>query len=168
MNSKLNCDPIYYANCRNAFTLCQDCVAGKGKKDLYYDPVEDIGPHPRSDWRQERYKKQSILRKAKQTESSVQSKIVTKTLRSGASLGDGDLLILGTIRQEVKRRGARQSWNLTLEEYKKGLKQGIQIWTVEIQHPETGLPMTIHCLEDSLLSELLANYKENVLTDRTN
>ncbi len=135
---------------------CRDCVAGFGNKDLYYDPIELIGDHPLSNWHHAQEEKRAIIRRAKQTETNLQRSIATKTIRSGAACGDGDLLLLGEIRQEVKRRGRRASWNLTLKEYEKGLQQGIQVWSIEIQHPETGKPIVIDCLQHELFVQLIA------------
>lgn len=158
---KIKCPPIYYANCSNAQKKCRDCIAGFGKKELYYNPIDLIEDHPLSNWRLQQVEKQSIIRKAKQTETNLQRSIATKTIRSGAACGDGDLLLLGEIRQEVKRRGTRSSWNLTLKEYEKGLQQGIQVWSVEIQHPETGKPIMIDCIQHELFVQLIAQLHHN-------
>jgi hypothetical protein len=153
---KIKCPPIHYTNCSNAQRRCWECVAGFGSKDLYYEPIASIGNHPLSNWQQDKEEKRAVVRRAKQTETHLQRSIATKTLRSGAACGDGDLLLLGEIRQEVKRRGTRSSWNLTLKEYEKGLQQGIQVWSIEIQHPETGKPIVVDCIQHDLFLELIA------------
>jgi hypothetical protein len=116
------------------------------------------------DWKDKQEEKRATIRRAEQTEDSIQRSIVTKTLRSGAAHGDGDLLLLGEIRTEVKRRGTRASWNLTLKEYEKGLRQGIQVWSIEIQHPETGKPVVIDCIQHELFVQLLTQLQH----DQTN
>ena len=139
---------------------CRKCVAGSGKVKLFYEPREDIGEHPAQNWAADKLKRKKIVKRAQATEDRIARAIVRGTIRSGAFLGDGDHLILGEIRQEVKSRGVRKSWNVTLEEHDKGLKQGVEVWAIEIQRPDNNQHETLYCCTESLFSTLLAAYQE--------
>lgn len=158
-----NCPIEFYSNCSEAMRSCRNCVAGTGSKALYYKPNEDIGEHPMANWRAERNKRSRIVKNAQATERRIAESIVKGTLRSGAVLGDGDHLLLGTIRQEVKRRGTpRSSWNVTLEEYDKGIRQGIEVFAIEIERPDTHRRETLYCCTEELFTRLLAAAKAEV------
>jgi len=152
---KDKCPDEFYNNCLNALKKCRICIASTGSGKLYYEPVEDIGEHPYhkdSD-------KQRVLRKAKETEKRVEKEIARGTLRSGATLGDGDLKILDSLRVEVKDRGSRSTWNLTWTEYIKGRKQSIDVFAINVECPDKQR-RTIYMIEESLFSELIAHLKE--------
>ena len=163
-NKKLNnCAPKFYQNCSNAQVQCKNCVAGSGKKDLYYTPYANLDEeHPASDWKTTKLQRQKLQRQAKQTENNIARTIAKKTMRSGAANHDGDLLMAESIRVEVKRRGTRKSWNVTTEEYDKGILQGIDVFAIEIERPDTGTRQTLYCLtEDFFTSVVSAKLGEN-------
>lgn len=155
-----NCPDSYYNNCSGAGILCKRCPAGSGapKAKLLYSPLdppiaENLEQHPYS----QSQKRIVIQRRARATERKVEREIITGTLRSGAALGDGDHLILGEIRQEVKDRGPRNSWNLTWKEYTKGRRQGVQVYAISIEPLAAGEPRrTMYMMEAELFTHLLA------------
>jgi hypothetical protein len=54
----------------------------------------------------------------------------------------------------------RKSWNLTLQEYEKGQRQGIDVYGITITHPETGKPLTMFMIEERMAGLLLALVKK--------
>ena len=160
-----NCPLEYYNNCAGAGKDCRVCSAGSGPKtkclyqplvppehDCYYHPLQQ----PDNPLVIEKEKRKKILKRARATERTVEQEIIKGTLRSGAALGDGDHLLLGSIRQEVKDRGARSSWNLSWSEYTKGCRQGIQVYAVSIQ-PPSGPRKTMYMMEEHVFTALLAS-----------
>lgn len=158
MNSKklVNCEPAFYQNCANAQVQCKYCVAGSGKQDLYYEPYTNLGQHPAYNWKQDKLQKQKIQRQARHTEAHIAARVAKKTIRSGAINHDGDLLFLENVRVEVKRRGIRKSWNVTCDEYDKGIKQGIEVFAIEIERSDTGERITLFCCTEDFFSSLLS------------
>jgi hypothetical protein len=161
MSKKLkNCPTTFYANCASAPSKCGQCVAGTGHTKLYYVPViSGFDDHPASDWQKDKQKRRKQQTQAKQTEQRVADEIVRHTQRSGAANHDGDLA-LGSYnhRLEVKRRGLRQSWNLTSTEYDYGRGQGIDVWAIEIQRSDlmNNPPQTIYCCTPEFFAYLLS------------
>jgi hypothetical protein len=149
-----NCPLEYYNNCANAGVKCRWCSAGNGPTSgqLFYIAVQ---PNPTEHPCKPSEAKKKILKRAKATEKNVEREIIRGTLRSGAALGDGDHLLLGEIRQEVKDRGPRSSWNLTWPEYTKGCRQGIQAYAISILPPE-GPRKTMYIMEENVFTALLA------------
>lgn len=156
--SKLtNCAPKFYENCRNAHVKCNLCVAGSGKQNLYYDPYINLEEeHPALNWKTDKQTKQKLQRRAKQTESKLANTIARKTMRSGAANHDGDVLVADDVRVEVKRRGCRKSWNVTTAEYDKGLLQGIDVFAIEIERPDTGTRQTLYCCTEDFFTSLVS------------
>lgn len=161
-----NCPLEYYNNCAVAGKDCRICSAGSGPKtnrclyrplvpaehDCYYHPLQQ----PDNPIVVEKEKRKKTLRRARATERAIEQEIIKGTLRSGAALGDGDHLLLGAIRQEVKDRGSRSSWNLTWEEYTKGCRQGIQAYAISIL-PPSGPRKTMYMMEEHVFTALLAS-----------
>lgn len=154
-----NCPTDYYNNCRNQLIKCKQCVAGTGNKLLFYESIDEgLPPHPYAKDQQ----KQRRQKRAKAVEESVLKDIAKGTVRSGAANGDGDIHLLNDeLRVEVKDRGTRKSWNLTWEEYEKGLKQGIDIFAISVDCPD-GKTRTIYMLEDQLFNDWLACVKQHL------
>jgi hypothetical protein len=160
MNILRNCPTEYYHNCKNQLKQCKQCAAGSGPRSakvLYeaMDPTDlNVHPYTKDDAKAKR------LREAKQTERAVAREIVRGTIRSGAALGDGDHhLLKGSIRQEVKDRGPRKSWNLTWAEYDKGKRQGISVYAISVVCPD-GKQRTMYMMEADLFTQLLAEENE--------
>jgi hypothetical protein len=163
INRLANCEPRFYENCKNAHVKCKLCVAGSGKQNLYYEPYTILEEdHPATNWKDSKLEKQRILRRAKQTESNIARNIVQKTIRSGAANHDGDLLIAQDVRVEVKRRGRRQSWNVTVKEYDKGLQQGIDVFAIEIERDDTGARQTLYCCTEDFFTSLVSHKLEQI------
>jgi hypothetical protein len=162
-----NCPPEFYSNCANAQLKCRDCVAGFGKKALYYEPYLNLDRvHPSSDWQQDKQKKRKILKQSQDTESRIAKAIARKTLASGAANHDGDLVAADDIRIEVKRRGARKSWNVTVQEYDKGLKQGIDVFAIEIERDDTGVRETLYCCTEDFFASVVAGKLDEKTTNQ--
>lgn len=155
-NNKLrNCPPRFYQNCTNAQVRCKQCIAGSGKQGLYYEPYAILEDHPASNWKQDKIARQKIQRQAKQTETKLAQTIARKTVGSGAVNHDGDLLVAESIRVEVKRRGTRKSWNVTCQEYDKGLLQGIDVFAIEIERADTGDRQTLYCCTEDFFTSVV-------------
>lgn len=155
-----NCPDDYYSQCVNALKKCGVCAAGGGNSNskLFYKSITGELP---DHLHKPDTKKQKRLQQAKKVESNQRRAIATSTLRSGAALGDGDTSLLeGTLRMETKDRGVRKSWNLTLQEYEKGQQQGIDVYGITINHPETGKPLTMYMVEERMAGLLLALVKK--------
>lgn len=130
-----NCPPKYYDNCRNAQRRCRQCRAGGGKGSaLFYDPIDPaLAPHPAEEKDPVKSKR---AQQGRRTEKDVEKRLVRRTSGSGARFGDGDLRQQAgdrELRIEHKDRGQRKSFNLTLDEYRKGQRQGIDVYAVTIE-----------------------------------
>ena len=151
-----NCTDEFYNQCANAQKKCRVCAAGTGGNSckVFYQSLTGDNPnHPYKPDQQ----KQKRLKQAKQVEQKQLQAIAKATLRSGAVLSNGDgELLSGTLRLETKDRGTRSSWNLTLLEYEKGQRQGIDIYGITITHPVTGKNHTMYIMEERLVGHLLA------------
>lgn len=150
----------------NAMKRCNSCRAGfgKGSADLFYIPREDnedLYEHPCK--APLKGTKQSIYKRAVKTEKTIEHSIARSTLRSGAVNHDGDLLLLESLRVEVKDRGPRSSWNLTWKEFLKGKEQRIDVYAISIICPDNKRRV-VYMLEEDLLSELLGSKIDNSLT----
>lgn len=170
MQTDLKCCPSdFYNKCANALSKCRECIAGFGKKGskLWYVSRfdDDDQQHP---WlSQERLKrvdqKKKIVSESKRIERRQREQIAKATLRSGSLLGDGDAKILkGAFRLETKNRGERKSWNLTVEEYQKGRRQGVDIFGITIKEPSTGKEKTMYLIDEHLLGIILASVKSDL------
>jgi hypothetical protein len=156
-----NCPDPFYNNCENALKLCHRCPAGsgpRGNKLLYKPtsktPVTEEHPFSKDEAKSKRVKD------ARRVEQRIARELVKGTLRSGAALGDGDHHLLGgDLRQEVKDRGARSTWNLTWQEYSKGIQQGIGVYAISIVCPD-GQRRTLYMLDEQNFTSLLAIAKE--------
>ena len=160
-----NCPPAYYYNCLNQMSKCKSCTAGTGNAKLWYEPEDTtLLNHPAT----KDVKRQAIQRRAKQVEQSIQRDIARGTVRSGAANGDGDIhLLKGELRVEAKDRGQRKSWNLTWDEFTKGIKQDIDIFAISVECPD-GKRRTIYMMEDYLFNDWLALVKESITDTETN
>jgi hypothetical protein len=152
-----NCPTEFYANCSNANVKCFSCCAGRGtpKSKLHYEPIsncESLAVHPYSVDKA----KQQRLKQAKAVERKVINSLAKGTLRSGAAAGDGDALVLSQLGCEIKDRGERSSFNLTLTEYNKGIKQGVDIFAISIIRPDTKQSERVYLLTEGLMTQLLA------------
>lgn len=162
-----NCPDEFYNQCANAQKKCKVCAAGtasNSSKVFYQSLTGDNSSHPYKPDQQ----KQKRLRQAKQVEQKQLQTIAKATLRSGAALGNGDgELLSGSLRLETKDRGVRRSWNLTLPEYEKGQRQGIDIYGITITHPVTGKNITMYMIEERLAGYLLALIQKEQTEDLT-
>ena len=151
-----NCPDEFYNQCANAQKKCRVCAAGTGGNSckVFYQSLTGDNPnHPYKPDQQ----KQKRLKQAKQVEQKQLQAIAKATLCSGAVLGNGDgELLSGNLRLETKDSGVRSSWNLTLPEYEKGQRQGIDIYGITITHPVTGKNHTMYIMEERLVGHLLA------------
>lgn len=156
------CPPKFYDNCSNQLAKCRVCTAGAGSKKLYYEPIledqEELLKHPL----EVDYEKKQILRRAKHVEKTIERDIAKATRRSGAVNNDGDIHLLNDeLRVEAKDRGERKSWNLTWNEYTKGVKQSIDIYAISVECPD-GKRRTMYVMEESLFTDWLALARANL------
>jgi hypothetical protein len=138
---------------------CRSCRAGKGNASakLYWRPVnaEDRDPHPAA---QRDMKKVQRLREAKFAEKKSRDIVAKATLGSGNLNHDGDNLLLGQIREEVKLRGLKGTLGVTRQEFAKGKRQGIDVYGIHFEDPQTDKPEVLYCLTQSFYQELLRVY----------
>lgn len=99
------------------------------------------------------------LRQARQAEKTSRDIISKGTLGSGNKNGDGDNLILGELREEVKLRGFKGPLGITRAEWEKGKRQGIDIFSIHFED-ENNRSQRLYCLTESLYLELMSIYKE--------
>lgn len=160
MHSMHNCPDRFYLNCSEAQVSCKVCAAGRGGPKLKYKPIKsedkegDLLNHP---WCKDK-SKVNIQKRAKTTEKKQRENIARATIRSGALLGDGDTHLLnGKLKLETKDRGVKSSWCLSLSEYNKGLRQGIDIYGITITppNPHRGLKKTLYIIDENLLGIIL-------------
>lgn len=173
MKSLLKCCPNdFYNKCANAYSKCKDCVAGFGRKGsrLWYESKLE-GDNIKHPWvSQERVKrvgeKKKIISESRRVEQKQRDEIVKATLKSGSLLGDGDAKLLkGAFRLETKNRGVRKSWNLTVEEYQKGKRQGVDIFGVTIKEPPAGKERTLYLVDEHILGIILASVRSDLEKD---
>ncbi len=157
MHSMHNCPDRFYLNCSEAQVSCKVCAAGRGGPKLKYKPIKsedkegDLVNHP---WCKDK-SKVNIQKRAKTTEKKQRENIARATIRSGALLGDGDTHLLnGKLKLETKDRGVKSSWCLSLSEYNKGLRQGIDIYGITITPPNSS-PKTLYIIDENLLGIIL-------------
>ena len=136
---------------------CRYCRAGWGslQSKLRYSPIDpDLTPHPEQD---KDYKQSRRIKKARDWEKKEAKSIGgTPTKQSGAYRGDGDATLKINNREtqvEYKHRGVRKSFNLTLKEYEKGRRQGVEIYGIQITD-ETGKKKTLYMMDEDLFKEL--------------
>jgi hypothetical protein len=159
-----NCPDRFYLNCSEAQVSCKVCAAGRGGPKLKYKPIKsedkegDLLNHP---WCKDK-SKVNIQKRAKTTEKKQRENIARATIRSGALLGDGDTHLLnGKLKLETKDRGVKSSWCLSLSEYNKGLRQGIDIYGITITPPnlprrlKQSSPKTLYIIDENLLGIIL-------------
>lgn len=164
MHSMHNCPDRFYLNCSEAQVSCKVCAAGRGGPKLKYKPIKsedkegDLVNHP---WCKDK-NKVNTQKRAKDTEKKQRENIARATIRSGALLGDGDThLLKGKLKLETKDRGVKSSWCLSLSEYNKGLRQGIDIYGITITPPnlhrglEHSSPKTLYIIDENLLGIIL-------------
>ena len=149
-----NCPPEYYENCLNAARWCLRCAAGYGRKGskLYYQPRDEtLAPHPHGTDRERSYQ----IKRARREEAKARESLVRATVNSGAVYGDGDYLIAGWLRCDHKhRQKPGKQFYLSLAEYHKGLKQGIESWIITI-HPQEGETLRGVFLTEQAFARLL-------------
>ena len=174
MHSMHNCPDRFYLNCSEAQVSCKVCAAGRGGPKLKYKPIKsedeegDLVNHPylhrglkelhRGLKQCKDKSKVNIQKRAKTTEKKQRENIARATIRSGALLGDGDTHLLnGKLKLETKDRGVKSSWCLSLSEYNKGLRQGIDIYGITITppNPHGGLKKTLYIIDENLLGIIL-------------
>lgn len=161
MNLK-NCPREFYLNCSHALVHCKSCIAGGGRPTmkLQYKPINDIGAHPASTGKDK--KKQQRLREAKLAEKRAAESIARMTLASGAARGDGDYLVLDSMRVEHKDKSNQYSITVSKAEITKGWLQDIQMYAITYTHPVTLRKRTAYVMDEELLAELLGAYNERV------
>jgi hypothetical protein len=159
--SKFSCPDDYYTNCANAMVLCKQCnVVNKRASKNHYSPIENnqhLQEHPSIE---KKSKQRRVLKEAQHTERQLERRIAKGTIRSGAANGDGDLCLLETLRVEVKRRGARKSWNLTWDEFCKGKRQRIDAFAIDIETP-TGQRETVYMMDEDTFTQILSQLQLN-------
>jgi len=170
MERGLKCCPSdFYNKCANAFSKCRDCVAGYGRKGsrLWYESREE-GDDTKHPWESQGRvrkleQKKKIISESKRVEQKQRDEIVKATLKSGSLLGDGDAKLLkGAFRLETKNRGVRKSWNLTVEEYQKGKRQGVDIFGITIKEPSTKKEKTLYLVDEHILGIILASVQSDL------
>lgn len=147
-----NCPPLYYTNCLPQ--NCYSCAAKTGRGKLLYKPTEDIGEHP-YDVKTKASNSKAIQKKAVATEKAVVNQLIRLTAGSGRINHDGDVK-LDDLRIEVKDRGVKKSFALTLTEFDKGLRQSIDAFAVSINRPDTGKREVVYMLTEQMFSELIS------------
>lgn len=160
------CPEYFYNHCRNAGKKCRICSAGGASKvsnPIYYEAVsfEANQEHPfqcerqillqeqknkkaensRAKRRDPQFKiKSRRIKKALGKEKSVTKKLnnisFKQTVASGSVYGDGDIKSSTGLQIDHKYREKRESFHLTLKEYRKGKNQGTEVWIVTIQDKE--------------------------------
>lgn len=147
-------------------SLCKKCRAytNRPKDDLMYKPLDEADnllTHPCIARDKQRVTKANRYKQARDIEKKVERDIAKGTARSGALNGDGDLSVFnGELRIEVKDRGLRKSWNLSLDELNKGRRQNIDVYAINTHTEEYG-DKTIYMMEDTIFHHLLAIFKEH-------
>lgn len=149
----------FYRTCSNALMKCHKCRAGKGSSSdpLFYKPKENCDhpkkPHPAQHKDQ---KKSERIKEARKWENKEAKRIGKPTAKSGSVHGDGDCrsLINGReVKIEFKDRGKRKSFNLSLDEYKKGQAQGVEAYGIKIEDDQ-GKSRIVYLLDKELFEEL--------------
>jgi hypothetical protein len=160
-----NCPAEFYNNCSNALIKCNLCGAGSGRpvSKVLYRPVniDNLEVHPylevlKQEKRSLQKKQKSSpckdvvkskqIKEALRHERTLTDNIIKNTRRSGAEFGDGDKSILqGLIKMDDKRRFNTRSFTLSWDEYQKGLRQGLNSWSITVdENPgEPANPPTI-------------------------
>jgi hypothetical protein len=154
-----NCPIVYYDRCENAQSKCHVCCAGTGPRAarLHWESIDsDYPDHP---FRRD-VAKQKRLREAKAAEKTSRDLVARATLGSGNKNHDGDNLLLGHIREEVKLRGPKGTLGVTRAEWKKGKEQGIEIFSIHFED-ESRKAQRLFCLTESLYSEMLTLYNQH-------
>jgi hypothetical protein len=140
---------------------CKQCkVVNSKAKSLLYDPISINGSLETHPYEARASRQRRVNKEAAHTERQLERRIAKSTLRSGAAFGDGDLHILQDMRVEVKRRGARKSWNLTWDEFCKGRRQRIDAFAIDIETP-VGQRETIYMMDEPTFTHLLSLLKIN-------
>jgi len=131
-----NCPSIYYDNCRNAVYKCNICRAGYGnaRAKLFYAPIDSelcpSDPHPMENINlTSKNPHTKAIKKGLKEESKIVNQWISKTLKSGSILGDGDIKV-GDLNLDVKVRTTTKSFTISNQEYTKGLKKGYDGWVI--------------------------------------
>lgn len=157
-----NCPSPFYENCANALKKCRSCRAGRGNRQgpLHYAPRTDESPafdeHPMAG---KDIKRSQRTKQARKWEKQEANRLGKPTKQSGAVSHDGDAKRwVGDreVRIELKDRGRRKSFNLTLDEYEKGRRQGIEAFGIKIKD-DTGRSRTVYLVDEDLFKELTNN-----------
>ena len=159
-----HCPSEYYDNCLNAAKLCLRCAAGYGRAQakLHYAPREAnlLPPHPYEAKRfQNRKTRGAIVKRARVEEERARQSLIKATVNSGALYGDGDYKITDWLHCDHKHRQKLcKQFTLTLQEYEKGLSQGVESWVVTI-HPTEGETLRGVFLTERAFARLLQEAK---------
>jgi hypothetical protein len=138
----MNCPIEFSNNCTNMNVKCDQCRAhNKKAKYLYYRPIlkePDLLTHPvSSDVDNDRVE---LAKRANRDGHKTERKNLkyigaTSTRGSGSVCGDGDGYIdhvTGRLRVEHKHRmGIKSTLGITSAEFKKGKRQGIDIYIID-------------------------------------
>lgn len=141
----MNCPIEFLNNCTHMNVKCDQCLALNEKaKYLYYKPIiisPELITHPALKEREERTKDKRILAKKankdghKTERKNIKSIGATSTRGSGIICGDGDGYIqhlTGKLKIEHKHRmGIKSTLGITHAEFKKGKRQGIDIYIID-------------------------------------
>lgn len=124
-----HCPREYYDNCRNAVYKCNKCKAGYGssKDKLYYNPLSQLYPvHPVENILPT---KNDAIRRGLKEETKTVQQWITKTIKSGSVLGDGDVKV-GDLKLDVKTRTNTKSFTLKAQEYDTGIRKDYDGWII--------------------------------------
>ena len=105
--------------------------------------------------------KSQRIKQARKWEKKEAHSLGQPTQQSGSVQGDGDAKRYAgdrEIRVELKDRGQRKSFNLSLEEYEKGKRQGVEAFGIKIKD-DKGTSRTVYLVDKDLFKELTTNRK---------
>lgn len=100
--------------------------------------------------------KSQRIKQARKWEKKEAHSLGKPTQRSGSIQRDGDAKRYAgdrEIRIELKDRGQRKSFNLSLEEYEKGKRQGVEAFGIKIKD-DKGISQTVYLVDKDLFEEL--------------
>lgn len=145
-----NCPDKFYDNCKNAVFKCNICKAGFGTSNskLFYNPIDNdfcLIKHPIEDKKTNK-KASKAIKQGLNEESKIVKQWISKTIKSGSVLGDGDIKV-GDLNLDVKTRTTTKSFSVSNQEYTTGLKKGYDGWIIVNKDGQRMICLT----EDSFL-----------------